>query len=115
VATGLPAKQAESGVHILFIETTVLGYFCAARENYTGVDLQDDVGRSRIAAGIVKFISHRLPREDFLNAQRSLVFGLADVRNDAAQKFLVCEPYERAIVRNNKRLTEGISKVVNTK
>ena len=93
----------------------MLGDFCAARKNHAGVDLQDDVGCSRIEAGIVKFDPERLSREDFLNAERSLVFGLADVRDDTAEKLLVCEPDERAVVGNNKRLTEGISKVVNTK
>jgi hypothetical protein len=39
------------GVHIVFVESAVLGQLRAAGEDHAGVDLQDDIRRARIASG----------------------------------------------------------------
>ena len=58
---------------VVFIETAVLGNLRATSEDHAGVDLENDIRRAWVVAGIVEFVTERLEGEDFLNAERLLI------------------------------------------
>jgi len=79
-------------VDVIFVEATVFGDLGTAGEDYARIDLENDVRRAGIAAGIVELVPKRLLGKDFLNAECRLIFRLAQIRNHLGSEFLIGQP-----------------------
>jgi len=65
-------------VVVVLIEPAMLGDLATSCKDDTGVRLEDDVRGGGVVAGRIELLLQRLEREDLLNAEGSLVLGLAE-------------------------------------
>ncbi len=100
LAFGAGKRNEKRGVDVVLVEAAMFGDFGTTGEDNAGVDLEDDVRGAGIAARIIPFVLEGLAGKDFLDSEGLLIFGQAQLRDNAIGEFLVGEPDERTILRN---------------
>ena len=76
-------RDQQRRVNVVLVEPAVFGELRATGEDDTGVDLEDDVGCTRVNRRIVELVAQRLAGEDLLDAERLLILRLAQQLDDA--------------------------------
>src|SRR5215470_4769231 len=91
-------------MNIIFIEAAVFGDLGAAGEDDAGVGLENDVRGTLIEQWTVELVAQRVAGKDFLNTQRILAGGKAEIGNHARSQRRVGQPDERAVRGNVERV-----------
>src|SRR5215831_12540057 len=97
-------RQQQSNMNIIFIQAAVFGDLGAAGEDDAGVGLENDVRGALIEQRTVELVAQRGAGKDFLNTQRILVGGKAEIGNHARSQRRVGQPDQGTVVRNVERL-----------
>src|SRR5579872_1407673 len=83
---------------VVFVDAAVLRDLGTAGEDDAGVYLEDDVWRALIFQRAVPLFAQRVAGENFLDAERILVGGRAQVGYDARGERRVGQPDQRSVV-----------------